>query len=52
MLARFLHRLLLQRTLSRPGMESVRSVDIVSLLAAGFCFGIAFGVLIMMLRRQ
>ena len=42
----------LQRTLSQPGMERVRNVDIVSLTGAGFCFGIVFAFLIMMLRRK
>ncbi len=40
----------LLRTLSKPQMESVRSVDIVSLTGSGFSFGTAFGFLIMGLR--
>jgi hypothetical protein len=45
----FIGAMRMQLTLSQPRMESVRSVDIVSLTGSGFCFGIAFGFLIMML---
>jgi hypothetical protein len=42
----------LQQTLSRPRMETVRGVDIVSLTGSGFCFGIAFAFLILTLRGR
>ena len=42
----------LQQTLNRPQMEAVRSVDIVSLTGAGFCFGIAFAFLVLTLRGR
>jgi hypothetical protein len=42
----------LQQTLSRPRLESVRGVDIVSLTGSGFCFGVAFAFLILTLRGR
>jgi hypothetical protein len=42
----------LQQTLSRPRMETVRGVDIVSLTGSGFCFGIAFALLVLTLRGR
>ena len=40
----------LLHTLSKPQVESVRAVDIISLTASGFSFGTAFGLLLMAIR--
>lgn len=42
----------LVRTIGRPEMEHVRSVDVVSLTGAGFCLGVAFGFLVLTLRGK
>ena len=39
----------LVQTLGQDRMATVRGVDIVSLTGAGFCFGVAFGLLMMFL---
>ena len=44
--------LALQRTLARPRLAELASIDIVSLLAAGACFGIALMGLIMVIRKK
>jgi len=40
----------LVQTLDKPSMLTVRGVDVVSLTGAGFCFGVAFGLLVMFLK--
>ena len=40
----------LVQTLGLERMATVRGVDVVSLTGAGFCFGVAFGLLAMFLR--
>ena len=42
----------LSQTLSRPRLESVRGVDIVSLTGSGFCFGVAFAFLVLTLTGR
>jgi hypothetical protein len=40
----------LVQTLGQERMSTVRGVDVVSLTGAGFCFGTAFGLLVMQLK--
>ena len=42
----------LTNTLGRPSMENARSVDIISLLGAGMCFGASLVAVVMILRRK
>ena len=42
----------LTSTLSRPRLDGVRAVDIVSLEASGACFGAALVVLVLKLRKR
>lgn len=42
----------LTQTLGRPSMENARNVDVISLFAAGMCFGVALVALIAILRRK
>lgn len=42
----------LVQTLGQERMATVHGVDVVSLTGAGFCFGTAFGLLIMHLTRR
>ena len=44
--------LALQQTLSRSRMLDVRGVDIVSLMGAGACFGVALMGLILILKKK
>ena len=40
----------LVQTLGLERMATIRGVDVVSLTGAGFCFGVAFGLLVMFLK--
>ncbi len=40
----------LVQTLSLERMATVRGLDVVSLTGAGFCFGVAFGLTVMLLK--
>jgi hypothetical protein len=40
----------LVQTLGVERMSTVRSLGVVSLTGAGFCFGVAFGLLVMLLK--
>ena len=40
----------LVQTLGLERMATVRGLDVVSLTGAGFCFGVAFGLLVMFLK--
>ena len=44
--------LALINALNRPRLANIHSVDVVTLLAAGACFGVAFMALIMMLKKK
>jgi hypothetical protein len=42
----------LTQTLSLDRMAGVRGLDVVSLTGAGFCFGVAFGLLVMQIKGR
>jgi hypothetical protein len=42
----------LTQALGRPRLEGMRTVDIVSLTGSGFCFGIAFAFLLLMVSGR